>query len=182
MNLFLLRHTQVDLPSGICYGQMDVPLRASYAEEWAKISSTLDGKKFEKVFSSPLSRCKLLANHLSKKVVEDPRLMELNFGTWEGLTWDQIFEAKEGKAWFDDYINTSTPEGESYKALVDRVRHFIADLPQGDEDILIVTHAGVIRAFMHLLGGISIDEAFCTPIDYGQLITYQDINLSTFTR
>ncbi|WP_278834082.1 histidine phosphatase family protein, partial [Porphyromonas cangingivalis] len=87
-----------------------------------------------------------------------------------------------GKEWFDDYINTSTPDGESYKALVERVRDFIADLPRKDEDILIFTHAGVIRAFMHLLEGISIEEAFQTPIDYGQLITYQDINLSTFSK
>lgn len=182
MPLTLLRHTQVAVPQGVCYGQMDVALRTSYTEEWAEISSRLGKRLFTKVYSSPLSRCKLLADHLSPEVIEDSRLMELNFGVWEGWTWDQIFEAKEGKEWFDDYINTSTPDGESYKALVERVRDFIADLPRKDEDILIVTHAGVIRAFMHLLEGISIEEAFQTPIDYGQLITYQDINLSTFSK
>ena len=182
MNLFLLRHTQVDLPPGICYGQTDVALRASYTEEWAKISSTLRGKAFSSVFSSPLSRCRMLADHISPIVIEDPRLMELDFGSWEGWTWDKIFETKEGKEWFDDYINTSTPRGESYKSLVDRVRRFISDLPRGDRDILVVTHAGVIRAFMHLLEGISIMEAFRTPLDYGELITYENVNLSTFSR
>ncbi|MDO4695176.1 alpha-ribazole phosphatase [Porphyromonas sp.] len=183
MTLSLLRHTQVSLPPGICYGQMDVALSSSYAEEWEKISSSLGGKTFGAVFSSPLSRCKLLANYLSPTAIEDPRLMELNFGVWEGWQWDDIYSTREGKEWFDDYVNTPTPNGESYFALIQRVHHFICDLHQkGGEEILIVTHAGVIRAFMHLLDGISVDEAFQTPIDYGALITYPHINLSSFIK
>lgn len=182
MNLYLLRHTQVALPAGICYGQTDVALKSSYAEEWEKILSQIGGKTFETVFSSPLSRCRLLAQHISPTIIEDPRLMELNFGLWEGTTWDEIYESKEGKEWFDDYFNATTPNGESYTDLIERVEDFIRDLQERTDDVLIVTHAGVIRAFMHLLDGISVDEAFKMPIEYGALITYRNINISSFAK
>ncbi len=174
MSIYLLRHTKVALPKGLCYGQSDVALSDTYAEEWMEIRHKLEGIVLNSVYSSPLSRCRSLAKHLSPSITTDERLMELNFGVWEGETWDAIYNSQEGREWFDDYFNISTPGGESYLDLVQRVQAFYSDIREVRGNTLIVTHAGVIRAFMHLLGEMTLHEAFDTPLDYGALYMYRD--------
>lgn len=169
MTLYLLRHTRVDVPQGICYGQSDVPLAESFPEEAAAVVKKLSEIRFDRVYSSPLSRCMLLAEKISNAILEDDRLKELNFGDWEGKTWDSIYESEEGKHWFADYENIACPQGESFRMMIDRVSHFIGDLPPDMENLLIVTHAGIIRSFLTILKGFSIDKAFNTPVDYGEI-------------
>lgn len=94
----------------------------------------------------------------------------MNFGDWEGKCWGEIFASQEGKRWFGDYLHTTCPNGESNDKLTGRVQAFINDLPQTSENILIITHAGVIRAFRMLLQKWTAKKAFDTPIAYGQVV------------
>jgi alpha-ribazole phosphatase len=41
--------------------------------------------------------------------------MVMNFGHGEGMKWDDIFKAEEGKAFFNDYVNTICPSDESLR-------------------------------------------------------------------
>lgn len=169
MTLYLVRHPRVSIASGICYGQSDVALSEQFEEEVAAILKRLSGIEFERVYSSPLSRCARLAEKISNRTQFDDRLMELDFGDWEGETWDAIFESEEGKKWFDDYRNYPCPNGESYNDMLARVRRFIAELPQSGGNVLIVTHAGVVRAFRVLLQDWPVKKAFGKPVEYGQV-------------
>ena len=169
MRLYLVRHTRVAVPPGICYGQSDVALADTFRQECEKIKSRLQKIDFEYTFSSTLSRCKILANELSDNVIEDMRLQELNFGDWENTSWNAIFDTEEGKEWFADYLNQRCPNGESYNDMLNRVRQFIADLPNTDGNVLIITHAGVIRAFRIILENWSVKKAFDKPVAYGQV-------------
>jgi alpha-ribazole phosphatase len=99
----------------------------------------------------------------------DERLKELNFGEWENQTWDEISKSETGQKWFADYLNENCPNGESYQEMLCRVESFIGDLPETDSNTLIITHAGVIRAFQVLLKNRPIKEVFDTPIAYGQI-------------
>ena len=175
MKLFFLRHTKLDCLQGTCYGQSDVQVAQSFEEEKNKIATKLGGICFNKVFSSPLNRCASLVKSLGydeKDVVFDKLLMELNFGDWEGKLWSEIENTDEAKLWFDDYLNISCPNGESYQDLINRVQKFITDLNSCNvhDNILIVTHAGVIRAFHAILNNVSPYKAFELKIDYGQII------------
>jgi alpha-ribazole phosphatase len=49
------------------------------------------------------------------------------------------------------------------------VESFIADLPKTDANILVITHAGVIRAFRVLLKNWPVKRAFDKPVAYGQV-------------
>lgn len=169
MKLYILRHTRVDVPSGICYGQTDVPLADSYKTEFETIEHNLKNVAFERVYASPLSRCKQLAQKFSDHIHFDNRLMELHFGDWEMQKWDDIFNTEEGKYWFEDYIINRCPNGESYNDMLQRLQEFIDDLPPSDGNILIVTHAGAVRAFRVLLKQWSVKKAFDLPIAYGQI-------------
>jgi alpha-ribazole phosphatase len=171
MKLYLVRHTRVDVPPGVCYGQSDVPLADSFETESASVLSQLSAMQFDRAYSSPLSRCAKLGRLLSPCLQLDDRLKELDFGEWEYREWDAIFHSEAGQKWFADYLNEACPGGESYRDMLRRVAHFIDDLPPTGGDILIVTHAGVIRAFRFLLEKTptSVDTIFNRPVAYGEI-------------
>ena len=169
VTLYLVRHTHVDVPSGICYGISDVALAATFEEEAEIVRQELAGVKFDKCFCSPLSRTLHLAMVLSEVVVPDDRLRELDFGTWEMMSWEDIYKDEGSKEWFDDYVHARTPLGESYEMMEARIRDFIDDLEDGST-VLVVTHAGPIRAFLSLLTDCTVTEAYDRSIAYGEVI------------
>ena len=175
MKITLVRHTSVAVPKGICYGISDVSLAPTFRSEMDQIWQKIGSEKFDAIISSPLIRCTIPATELARKlsVQTDSRLTELNFGDWEMAEWSSIFESPEGKNWFADYVNTRCPNGESFIDLTDRIKSFIADLQKNSFNrVLIVTHAGILRAMICLLQGKSPKEAFNTPLEYGQIISF----------
>ena len=177
MGLTIVRHTRVGIDLSLCYGQSDVPLADTYPEEWAETVSRLgDLSRFERVYSSPLRRCLSFANeYFGEDVETDPRLMEINFGDWEGIPWSEIFESSEGKAWFEDYLHQKPPHGESYPEMVARVKAFYEEKVAGrEEEILLVTHSGVLRCFLDFLKGYTPMEAMEAEVDYGEVLKLED--------
>lgn len=178
MKLTLVRHTSVDVPKGICYGKTDVPLAKTFRSEMEQVHENLIDEKFDACFSSPLSRCTKLASTIfsESEIITDHRLIELDFGAWEMMSWDTIFGTKKGKEWFADYANTPCLNGESFAELIKRCDSFLAFLRQSSFlKVAIFTHAGVIRAMLSLIQDISPEETFYVPIAYGQIIR---LNLS----
>lgn len=173
MNLYLIRHTQTNAPSGICYGQTDVDTAESFAAEAEIIRTNLHSLVFTHYFSSPLHRCLKLAVTLfpEEKINTDERLKELNFGRWEMLPWSEISEQEDAGHWFKDYLHIPCPDGESFEQLQDRIQSFVQDLKQLPEDsnVLVITHAGCIRAFHSLLEGIAPSTLFNQMVDFGAL-------------
>mgnify|MGYP003610094440 FL=1 len=182
MIITAIRHTSVDVPSGICYGITDVPLAATFQEETAQIQAEVGNRQFERIYSSPLKRCSQLASRLfpEKIIFPNDRLKELDFGDWEMQEWNTIFNSPEGKVWFEDYTRASCPNGESFAYLVTRVKSFLDELKAYEnEPIAIFTHAGVIRALMCLLQQKTAEEAFNTPLKYGQIVIFDYNQLVT---
>lgn len=175
MDITLIRHTSVNVKKGICYGHSDVGLSKSFNSELKEIKQKIVSVKYDLVFSSPLSRCQKLANNLfpNQNIILDDRLKELNFGNWEGKHWDEIQETKEAKLFFDDYINTKCPEGESYKEFMERVSRFYNEIKsKGNENIAIICHGGTIRAFISIIEEISPQQAFERKVGYGEVLRY----------
>lgn len=173
MNLYLVRHTQTILPPGVCYGQTDIPVAKSFEKETEIIRTKLTNTPFTHCFSSPLERCRKLANELAGNlpIQTDRRLMEMHFGKWEMRLWEDLQEEDEAKYWFNNFIHRPCPAGESYEQLLGRIQQFANDLrllPKKAE-VLIVTHAGCIRAFLCLLAGFQPSTVFDVTIDYGEI-------------
>ncbi len=171
MKITLIRHTTPDILKGVCYGQSDIGVTPTFYKESAQIINHTG--RFEKVFSSPLIRCTKLAELLSDNVVLDERLMELNFGDWESKRWSDIPE-NEIEPWYNDYVSTRTPNGESFDDLIERCRDFLEHLNLQDKNNLVcVTHAGVIRAMHCIINGTTPIEVFNLSYDYGCVVTLQ---------
>jgi alpha-ribazole phosphatase len=167
--LVALRHTSVGVPTGTCYGQLDVPVAHSYADDLGIVCRTLPDLPFTRVISSPLQRCYRLATDIARGPVEqDARLMELSFGDWEGLLWKEL-PRDISEHWTEDVVNRAPPAGETFLQLILRVKDFLNDPAvwvQGGP-VLIVTHAGVIRALYHILNGADSTDCLSWPIAFG---------------
>ena len=51
MNIYLIRHTSVDVPKGMCYGQSDVPLRSTFEEEAAAVKAGIASIAFDRAYT-----------------------------------------------------------------------------------------------------------------------------------
>lgn len=168
--IYLVRHTNVDVPKGVCYGISDVSLASTYNQEIQAIIQHFIGISFNNVYSSPLSRCTQLAQQLSPSGFRiDARLKELNFGDWEGSSWDEIYKTAYGKKWMNNYLELPCPAGEAYSDLYNRVSAFINEMDKS-QDTLIITHAGVIRVFLSVFKIIEGKSIFDRKVDFGEII------------
>ena len=57
MNVYLVRHTSVNVPRGTCYGNTDVPLNDSFENEAQLVYEQIKSISFDKAYTSPLTRC-----------------------------------------------------------------------------------------------------------------------------
>lgn len=169
MPLYLVRHTQVAVMPGTCYGQLDVPLASSFAEEACTVRRRLEhlcADALPPIWTSPSLRCALLAQSLSPDFQSDIRLKELNFGDWEGKSWDEI-DSPEARYWGDHWQSAAPPNGESLPQLLQRLSDFINQL--NCADAIVITHAGPIRALHHQLLNEPLEQAFARPIGFGEV-------------
>ena len=176
IQLTLIRHTAVAVPRGICYGQSDVGLAASFAAESEAVRQAIAAATFDRVYTSPLTRCTRLAAAIghAQAISVDDNLRELHFGDWEMADWDSIYASPQGKAWFADYVTTRCPNGEAFTDLIARMRVFVRLLQAaGQRRVAAFTHAGNLRAAMCLFTGRSPQEAFTIPVAYGQILTFR---------
>ena len=169
MEVYLIRHTTPDVPPGLIYGHLDVDLTDSFLQELAIVKQKLP-PTFDAVYSSPSLRCTQLARQLTPEFIVDDRLRELNFGNWEGKTWDTI-DQNEAKDWMDDFVNAPTPGGESMVQMNARVTHFWQELLKiTHQNVAVVTHGGVIRLLLAADRKLPLASAFEIKVDYGDVV------------
>lgn len=126
------------------------------AEELARGLDNIDA-----IYSSDTLRARetaaRAAARLGLDVTEDPRLREVNFGEWEGLTRQEIDERYAGafSAWNACKLAEPTG-GESDEAMAERVLEALSQIASrhGDDRILVVTSGGPIRAVQAHVAGI----------------------------
>lgn len=173
MEVYLVRHTETVCEKGVCYGQSDVEIMEPYDAFFQSIRKQLPQDAI--LYSSPLSRCVLLANYIKvnseiAEVLQDSRLMEMNFGDWEMKKWDGI-EPDELNLWMTDFVNIRVSNGESFTDLHDRVVDFINnELHTIPKPVIIVAHAGVIRSFLCKITDLPLEDAFANKVDFGAVI------------
>lgn len=170
MKIVLIRHTSVDVRPGICYGQSDVGVRDSFGQEAAKVREAIKAYSFDRVYSSPLSRCRMLASACGYDSPElDPRLMEINFGEWEMKAYDEIDDPRL-QEWYDDFLNVRPTGGESSMEQCRRFLEFIDEIKAcGYRTVGIFTHGGIIIHALVALAGWSYEKAFANQPAYGSV-------------
>ncbi len=175
MKITLVRHAEVEEAYHKCYnGHIDIGLSSKGEEQAKQLARHLKDKAYCAVFCSDLKRCRqtLEAFELDVKPVYTSMLREKSWGRHEGRTFDEIIAVEDFKYEdFEQWINAL--DGEAYPQYIARIENFFKGfLPANPyENVLIMTHAGVIRVLMHILQEISLEEAFCISFAYADYIT-----------
>ena len=149
MELTLIRHTRPTLPADVCIGQMDVECAAGWEAHAERIARVVGAP--DRLITSPLKRCQVLAERLgvSYKLTPelDPRLLELSFGEWQNRRWSEIGHTAT-QVLGADFFDHAPPGGESYRDMMKRVDSFLVDLGESFERVAVVSHSGPIRALL----------------------------------
>jgi alpha-ribazole phosphatase len=165
---YLIRHTTPKVNPGVCYGQTDLPLAETFELEAAAVMAQLETTP-QKIFTSPLFRCRHLAGHLwpGLPLQAVGALKELDFGDWENRPWNEL-RGPALDAWMNDFVEQAAPGGESFRDLHRRVTRWWEHTDTGDS--AIITHAGVIRSLLCHINGTPLESSFHDyPIAYGQV-------------
>lgn len=157
LNVYLLRHgeTTFNADNNKYCGITDAELTKTGIRQAEEIAGALQKISFDAVYSSPLQRAYKTAEIASGEmnVIKDDRLIELNFGKWEGKP-KETFIAEDTKLWEQWCQNPGRTRagatGETAGSLIERVNDFFSELqkttPQGT--VMVVAHNAVNRFFI----------------------------------
>ena len=181
MGLFYLaRHgeTKWNAENRIC-GRSDVPLSEAGRRQAKRLAERLKPISFDALYSSPLKRAIDTARFISERIglepVVDDRLVELDYGQWEGKTLQEVMKSnpKTLRAWQADPGEVAPPGGESGLEAQQRVVLFLDSLAakQRKGRVAVVLHKTVCRlAICHVLG--------MSPSDYRRRLIMENAALS----
>jgi alpha-ribazole phosphatase len=160
MKHIFIRHPKLEAMQGICYGALDIQVPKKnilqHADALKKVIPSLP------IITSPLQRCSGLAKALASNAKQDVRLLEMNFGQWQGKAWNEI-DRDQLEQWANDVTKFQPPNGESFSDVIARVSEILHTLTQPH---ILITHAGVIRAAYFLLGGLDVMDAASIDVPY----------------
>lgn len=162
LNVYLLRHGQTawNADGNRYCGRTDLPLTDIGNEQAHAVKQQLQQLSFDAVYASPLQRASQTAAIASQgmAVQTDERLIEVDFGLWEGKSKEAFISEDESlwSAWMNDPATAKAGgTGESGMEVISRVNDFFISLAQAHPagKILIVAHNGVNRLYLaHKLG------------------------------
>ncbi|MFL4990563.1 MAG: histidine phosphatase family protein [Microvirga sp.] len=183
--IYFIRHGETDWNlEGRLQGQKDIPLndvgRVQAEEAARKLEALVPHFEDLAYVASPMTRTRetmeilraTLGLHPEVYRLDD-RLVELTFGTWEGMTWKEVRKAEPALAALreqDKWHYAPPGGGESYAMLVDRIRPILDDLTR---DTVIVAHGGVARAFLSICCGVSSRQAASMDIWQGRILVIE---------
>lgn len=172
MQIDLLRHGELQGEKVYC-GITDRKL-TDYG--WQQMREACQNQThWQKIISSPLSRCALFAKYLSQHtglpLQLDARWQEMNFGEWDGRSALDIMERDEVRLtqFWRNPLTVTPPHGESLLEVKNRVLQAWQDLLDNKESALVITHGGPMRIIHCHLQGLPLHQLLDIEIKYGQL-------------
>lgn len=160
--ILLLRHGELDTGGRKIYvGQADVPLSGRGLRQANAWAHTLQEIPIGTIISSDLQRCAVTADIIGHSknlpVVKLAEWREISFGLWDGRDYEVVKQEYPEMIAnrYRDFMYVRPPEGENFVDLEQRVTAAFANLPvaKTESNILVVSHAGVMRTLLaHLMG------------------------------
>ena len=173
--LFLVRHAAVDT-AGRYWSATDLPLSSEGVEQLPVLVQRLANEHLAAIYASDRARARrsavAMAKHRSCAVELDERLREIDFGSCEGLTFNEIASRWPDVA--DSLVSAPTsfvaPGGESFVQFTSRVNQFVRErLTAIDSNIVVVAHRGTLGVIAAGLLGRPPDETLRWPFPPGEM-------------
>ena len=153
-HLIFVRHGETDHNVHKRFqGHTDISLNARGVAMAEAARNMLAEVRFSTILTSDLKRAaqtaEIIAQGHQEKVIQDPVLREMNFGDWEGLTYQEIEKQfpQALKAWQEDMNTTPPPNGETLHQFTERIKTLFEDILGGcfTDKVLVVSHGGVLQ-------------------------------------
>jgi probable phosphoglycerate mutase len=182
LTLLLIRHGETALNAEARFrGRVDVDLNHRGRQQAEALARGLPRSfRIAHIYSSPLKRCletaRPLAAALGLPVVAEPRLIDLDYGEWQGRLIAEVAEQcpQDYAAWLTGDLSFRFPGGEPLGAPAERLRSFIDDVIERHQEDLVamVTHNVLCQMATCLL--------LNTPPESFQSVRHDPGNVSVF--
>lgn len=159
MKIYLIRHGQTDWNlEGKIQGRHDVSLNKTGLKQAELLAMGMDKRPVVQIFSSRQKRALETAQavgrrqHVAVTVIDG--LEEVEFGEWEGKTWDEISREypEEFKVWCTEPAEIVPPGGESRPQIYRRIGNALNEiLRRSRGDIAIVSHGAALAYMVSLM-------------------------------
>ena len=174
----LVRHGEPETTTrGRVYGRLDVSLSQRGEEQMKETAKRLESAPLAAVYSSPRTRAiesaRPVAGHQELEVHLDERLREIDFGSFEGLSYDEVSARYPDlySGWMNRPTEVEFPGGETFAEMKSRVLGAVAELRRRHpkECVAIVAHGGVNRIVLAAALGLPDEAIFRLGQDYAGL-------------
>jgi probable phosphoglycerate mutase len=158
-----------------------VHLNETGRREADELSNRLASENIQRLFSSPLERCREtaepLATRMRLKVDLSESLLEVNFGDWTGKTFKELESDERWRQWNSFRSGTKIPNGETLLEVQARTVGLILALHREfrDQHIALFSHGEPLRAMMIYFLGAPLDCVQRIDINPGS-ITILNLN------
>jgi alpha-ribazole phosphatase len=175
--LLLVRHGETEWnQTGRYQGHSDISLSDTGHRQADALKKRLSNESIEAVYSSDLKRAvqtaQIIMSAHNTELTTCEELRELNFGKFEGLTFEEIKKDRiQHNWWTANHLDEKIPNGESIRDLTNRVSQLVGRLDRqaNEEIILIIGHGGSLRALICLLLGFSSEYWWRIRLDSASL-------------
>jgi broad specificity phosphatase PhoE len=161
---FLIRHASHGLLGRVLTGRsLDVPLNPDGRDQAQRLARRFSGEPLSAVQSSPQARCQQTAAPIAEAVCRPVELAdavdEVDVGEWTGRDFKTLAADPRWKSWNERRATSRAPGGESMAEVQDRVVMHLGRVRASHPDgqVVIVSHADVIRAAVLYYLGVSLD-------------------------
>jgi 2,3-bisphosphoglycerate-dependent phosphoglycerate mutase len=160
--IHLVRHGETDWNRELRWqGHSDRPLNERGRAQAYALADALAGLSFAAVYSSDLSRAfetaQIVASRLNLGVKIEPALREIDVGSWEGSTIEELqARCPEAVVRWEERGEHGWEGGESHEQMATRVEDAVRAIAarHDGEDVLVVCHGGPIRVLKALAHGL----------------------------
>ena len=176
--ILLVRHGETAHSArGLCYGKLDVDLSPTGFKQAAQTAQLIKPFKPQAIYSSPrlraLDTAAAITNACALDVIVDDNLAELDFGDFEGLSYEEAERQYPDlyQQWMAHPTNIQFPNGESYAQMSSRVINFTSQLisRHKGQTIVTVAHGGVNRIVLAKTLGLKSEWIFRLEQSYGAI-------------
>jgi probable phosphoglycerate mutase len=168
MTIWLVRHGETEWSrSGQHTGTTDLPLTPEGKLQAVALGHLLAERAFEHVLSSPMAKALDTARlaGFGERLRVDERLREVDYGEFEGITTEKIWERQPGWELFRD----GCPGGETPEQVAERVDALLAELRGWGGHVLLFGHGHCFRSIAARFLGLPIRAATSLRLDAGSV-------------
>ncbi|TNJ26523.1 Histidine phosphatase superfamily protein [Giardia muris] len=160
-HIYLVRHGETDFntdPVPRIRGRVMNPLNELGRKHAREVGEALKDVRLDLIYYSAITRAKQTAEAIhahqpQAKYIEEPLVIDISWGDWEGKTYAEAFGTKEREELFKrDPAQLEIPNGESFYQVLARLEKLLHQIRESaEETVCIVSHGAVLNLLMCMI-------------------------------